>query len=115
KDDFLIQGRAKGLTFKQIKEEGGYLEAESTLRGRFRTLTKPAEKRLRNPRWYPVDVRLLEEAVRKLSANPYDILPSKVPWAKVAEYIDNNGGTYLFGNATCKARWDQLVSKSLAK
>ncbi|KAK4184124.1 hypothetical protein QBC35DRAFT_442051 [Podospora australis] len=115
KDDFLIQGRAKGLTFKQIKVEGGYLEAESTLRGRFRTLTKPVEKRLRNPRWYPVDVRLLDEGVRNLSPDPYNILLKKVPWAKVAEYINNNGGTYLFGTATCKARWNQLVAESLAK
>jgi hypothetical protein len=27
----------------------------------------------------------------------------------VAEYIHERGGSYLFGNATCRKKWDELV------
>lgn len=33
----------------------------------------------------------------------------KIPWKQVAEYIQRNGGSYLFGNATCRKKWDELV------
>jgi hypothetical protein len=32
-----------------------------------------------------------------------------VPWKKVAEYIVAHGGSYHFGNSTCRKRWDELV------
>jgi hypothetical protein len=32
----------------------------------------------------------------------------KVPWKKVAEYIAGNGGSYHFGNSTCKRKWIEL-------
>jgi len=32
-----------------------------------------------------------------------------VPWKKVAEYIVTHGGSYHFGNSTCRKRWDELV------
>ena len=32
----------------------------------------------------------------------------KVPWKKVAEYIAKNGGSYHFGNATCRKKWDDI-------
>lgn len=51
KDDLLIRLKTQGLSYKQIKETGGFDEAESTLRGRYRALTKPREARLRKPEW----------------------------------------------------------------
>lgn len=32
----------------------------------------------------------------------------KVPWRHIADYIANNGGSYHFGNATCRKKWDEL-------
>ncbi|KAK4201940.1 hypothetical protein QBC40DRAFT_347493 [Triangularia verruculosa] len=117
KDEFLIASRQKGLTYKQIRMEGGYTEAESTLRGRYRALTKSKEERVRKPEWSEMDLILLERGVRELSpptssrdsSGSEGPLSSKVPWKKVAEYIVQSGGTYLFGNSTCRKRWDELV------
>lgn len=58
-------------------------------------------------------VRLLCEAVRKY-ANPTqdvageDITSPKISWKQVGEYIWKNGGSYHFGNATCKKKWAQI-------
>lgn len=35
----------------------------------------------------------------------------KLPWKLVAEYIHEKGGSYLFGNATCRKKWDELVAE----
>jgi YHS domain-containing protein len=35
----------------------------------------------------------------------FDQKLTKVPWKKVAEYIDEQGGSYHFGNSTCKRKW----------
>lgn len=51
KDELLIRLKTQGMSYKQIKEIGGFDEAESTLRGRYRALTKPREARLRKPEW----------------------------------------------------------------
>ncbi|KAK0666518.1 hypothetical protein QBC41DRAFT_348699 [Cercophora samala] len=122
KDEFLIASRQKGLTYKQIRMEGGYTEAESTLRGRYRALTKSREERVRKPEWSETDLILLERAVRELSPptssrdNDGSEGPqsAKVPWKKVAEYIVQNGGSYHFGNSTCRKKWDELVSEQTA-
>lgn len=53
---FLIECKRRGLSYKDIKRIGGFKEAESTLRGRFRTLTKSKEQRVRKPQWQPRDV-----------------------------------------------------------
>jgi len=41
--------------------------------------------------------------------NPYSLSFEqkilKVAWKKVAEFIADNGGSYHFGNATCKRKW----------
>lgn len=55
---FLIDCKRRGLSYKDIKRLGGFKEAESTLRGRFRTLTKTKEQRVRKPQWEERDVRL---------------------------------------------------------
>lgn len=55
---FLVQCRRKGMSYREIRKKGGFREAESTLRGRFRDLTKPKEERLRRPEWTCHDVSL---------------------------------------------------------
>ena len=52
-------------------------------------------------------IRLLKKAVRKLTRES-DLAKSKIPWKQVAEYIASHGGSYHFGNATCRKRWDDL-------
>ncbi|CZR66201.1 uncharacterized protein PAC_16102 [Phialocephala subalpina] len=110
KDDFLVRSKLAGMSYKEIRRQGKFTEAESTLRGRFRTLTKHKAARVRKPEWNDNDIRLLKKAVRKLTHG--DPMKSKVPWKQVAEYIANNGGSYHFGNATCRKRWDELHEAS---
>lgn len=55
---FLIRSKNSGLSYKEIKRRGGFREAESTLRGRYRTLTKAKEHRVRKPKWHARDVSL---------------------------------------------------------
>ncbi|RKF57727.1 hypothetical protein OnM2_072014 [Erysiphe neolycopersici] len=108
KDEFLIQKRRAGMSYKDIRLEGGYTEAESTLRGRFRTLTKPKSARVRKPEWSDKDTDLLRQAVHQLAPRGSG---SKIPWKKVAEYIVEHGGSYHFGNSTCRKRWDELQNE----
>ncbi|KAK4033339.1 hypothetical protein C8A01DRAFT_40203 [Parachaetomium inaequale] len=114
KDDFLVKQKQLGMTYKEIRRKGGFTEAESTLRGRYRTLTKVREARVRKPEWAEKDLRLLEKAVRSLSHTSNLNNSSKVPWKKVAEYIVAHGGSYHFGNSTCRKRWDDLVREQTA-
>ena len=55
-DDFLISSRLAGKSYKEIRREGKFSEAESTLRGRFRALTKHPAARVRKPEWEDNDV-----------------------------------------------------------
>jgi hypothetical protein len=127
-DKFLVQSKLDGMSYKEIRRKGGFSEAESTLRGRFRTLTKKKDERVRKPEWDENDVRyymittvnytnrysqirLLKKAVRKLSQGT-DPAKMKTPWKLVADYIFEHGGSYHFGNATCRKRWDQLQGRS---
>lgn len=59
KDEYLVQSKLAGMTYKEIRKQGGFTEAESTLRGRFRTLTKPKEARVRKPEFQEIDVSIL--------------------------------------------------------
>jgi hypothetical protein len=59
KDALLIEWKEQGMSYKDIKAQGGFEEAESTLRGRYRTLTKPKEERVRRPEWGERDVSSL--------------------------------------------------------
>jgi hypothetical protein len=56
KDLFLVQSKRAGMSYKEIKSRGNFSEAESTLRGRFRTLTKDKGSRVRKPEWTERDV-----------------------------------------------------------
>ncbi|KAK3369400.1 hypothetical protein B0T24DRAFT_360078 [Lasiosphaeria ovina] len=117
KNEFLIQGRRVGMKYREIRAQGGFTEAESTLRGRWRALTKSREKRVRKPEWSDKDLRLLEVAVRTLARgdlSPTANVRAKISWKQVADYIYNNDGTYLFGNSTCRKRWDELVATHVA-
>ena len=55
-DQFLVRSKLSGMSYKEIKVKGHFKEAESTLRGRFRTLTKSKESRVRKPHWHDKDV-----------------------------------------------------------
>lgn len=55
-NEFLIKARAEGMSYRDIKVKGGFTEAESTLRGRHRMLTKDKEDRVRKPEWTEKDV-----------------------------------------------------------
>ena len=56
KDDFLVKSKLSGMSYKDIRRQGKFTEAESTLRGRFRTLTKHKMARVRKPEWNDNDV-----------------------------------------------------------
>jgi len=56
KDDFLVKSKLAGMSYKEIRRQGKFSEAESTLRGRFRTLTKHKAARVRKPEWEENDV-----------------------------------------------------------
>lgn len=58
RDAFLIRLRLEGKSYKEIRRLGNFTEAESTLRGRFRTLVKPRKARVRRPEWKDTDVRV---------------------------------------------------------
>ncbi|KAJ5291045.1 hypothetical protein N7478_000296 [Penicillium angulare] len=155
---FLIDCKRRGLSYKDIKRIGNFKEAESTLRGRFRTLTKSKDQRVRKPIWLEKDVspsRFCFLFLVPEEKNPADIVliqiqllckavgicekagsesldeddmgwssdileghrqyprlnksqPPKVSWKKVAGYISKHGGSYQFGNATCKKKWCEI-------
>lgn len=52
---------------------------------------------------------LLEQGVRRTLIRGQSLTTAKIPWREVAEYIYQNGGSYLFGLSTCRKRWDELV------
>jgi len=71
-DKYLLEQKRAGLTYRDIKRFGGFTEAESTLRGRYRSLTKPKEDRVRKPEWK-------ENDVSKDPPNPVDFNPPSSP------------------------------------
>jgi hypothetical protein len=56
RNEFLVGSRLMGVPYREIRRQGGFSEAESTLRGRFRTLTKEKRERVRKPEWGERDV-----------------------------------------------------------
>jgi hypothetical protein len=55
-DDFLIAQRRQGKSYKEIQQLGGFGQSVSTLRGRYRNLTKEKKDRVRRPQWAQADV-----------------------------------------------------------
>ncbi len=143
KDAFLVRSKVAGMSYKEIKARGHFSEAESTLRGRFRALTKNRKERVRKPEWTDRDVRVLLANVRQsLTLPQIELLlaavealtensshsrvsgssscrakgsgkPPKIPWKQVADCIASRGGSYHFGNATCRKKWDEIQSREL--
>ncbi|RAH66224.1 uncharacterized protein BO66DRAFT_186004 [Aspergillus aculeatinus CBS 121060] len=60
KNKLLIKYKQQGFSYKTIKEVCNFAEAESTLRGRYRTLTKPKHSRVRKPQWQDRDVKSID-------------------------------------------------------
>lgn len=58
KDEFLVKSKLAGMSYRDIRRQGNFTEAESTLRGRFRTLTKDKMERVRRPMWEENDVNI---------------------------------------------------------
>lgn len=56
RDKYLLKMRHEGFSYKEIKRRGNFREAESTLRGRVRVLTKDKADRVRRPEWTEEDV-----------------------------------------------------------
>ncbi|EXJ78300.1 hypothetical protein A1O3_09461 [Capronia epimyces CBS 606.96] len=124
KDEYLVRCKEQGMSYKQIKESGGFNEAESTLRGRYRALTKPREARLRKPEWGQREIDLLFEGVAHCSKSNTGIPPldtdsdavtigqfvNKVPWKQVAEYMESKGA-YRYGNATVKKKYLEILKE----
>ncbi|KEQ76622.1 hypothetical protein M436DRAFT_38329 [Aureobasidium namibiae CBS 147.97] len=119
RDEYLQESRRRGLSYKEIKRRGGFTEAESTLRGRIRILSKPKEMRVRKPQWNRSDILLLVNAVEHFSESAQG--PSsrktnlrqrsnggKLPWKKVAEWMFSHGASYPFAGATCAKKWEQM-------
>ncbi|KAI9866402.1 MAG: hypothetical protein M1813_001524 [Trichoglossum hirsutum] len=121
KDQFLIDSKLAGMSYKEIREKGDFSEPESTLRGRYRTLTKDKRQRVRRPEWEEEDIRLLQRAVEDLTASlgkaqilrPRANKNVKIPWKQVAEYIAEHGGSYHFGNSTCRKKWEETRNRGL--
>jgi hypothetical protein len=55
-DEILLKGKSNGLTYKEISKKMHTKCAESTLRGRYRSLTKARHDRVRKPVWREKDV-----------------------------------------------------------
>jgi hypothetical protein len=68
-DALLVQARRAGMSYKRIRELGGFWEVESTLRGRYRTLTQPKSRRICHPHWEQRDVSLHREHQRNKCAD----------------------------------------------
>lgn len=121
KDQMLVNLKHRGYSYKDIKVIGQFEEAESTLRGRYRTLTKPKEARVRKPEWGDREIALLLQAVAahtnaangnhsfaNRSASTVSRGASKIPWKQVAEYMALRGA-YKYGNATVKKKWTEVL------
>ncbi|KIW02639.1 uncharacterized protein PV09_06079 [Verruconis gallopava] len=120
RDRILLECRAHGMSYKDIKRKYDFAEAESTLRGRHRTLTKDKKQRVRKPEWTPLDCRLLKEAVAhfvgsdrkmKQTRTEDDVSRLNIPWKEVCAYIVAHGGTYEFGYATAKKKFIALLEQ----
>jgi hypothetical protein len=63
-DEILLDGKRGGLTYKEISKKMHTKCAESTLRGRYRSLTKARKDRVRKPVWREKDVSQPEHCQR---------------------------------------------------
>ncbi|SMR51956.1 unnamed protein product [Zymoseptoria tritici ST99CH_3D1] len=112
RDRYLLTKRREGWSYRDIKRMGKFREAESTLRGRVRVLTKTKEERVRRPAWKQRDIELLMEGVdyyveqSGVHQRGAD-LRGRVPWKKISEWMKRRGSSYLFAPATCAKKWKE--------
>ncbi|KAF1934034.1 uncharacterized protein M421DRAFT_110954 [Didymella exigua CBS 183.55] len=112
-DKVLLEMKRDGYTYKDIRKRLDRKVAESTLRGRYRSLTKPRSARVRSPKWQEIDITLMKRYVQdefdKLDVSQPSLetkqKPDRIPWAKVADRMAATGGSYKFGAATVKRVW----------
>ncbi|KAI8721249.1 hypothetical protein NCS52_00572100 [Fusarium sp. LHS14.1] len=108
KDRYLLDRRADGYTYREIQQAGGFEEAEPTLRGRWRTLTKDPQHRLRSPTWTHNDIVLLRQVTygwyeaNKVTPEHDGVRP---PWKILAQKMVNLGASYHFGSGTISKKW----------
>ncbi|RMZ76139.1 hypothetical protein DV738_g5114, partial [Chaetothyriales sp. CBS 135597] len=123
RDEELIRLRMLGVSYRDIKKKYGFDVAESTLRGRIRSLTKAKEQRLRKPVWKSDDIDLLCACVIEFAiqhnltvdiVGPHDrpvILSdetlNRISWKRVAEMMAQRGA-YHYGNATTKKKYMEV-------
>ena len=78
KDDFLVRSKEAGMTYREIRKQGNFKEAESTLRGRYRTLTKSKEARVRKPEWQDKDVSSIQSLLLSAQARTRVFSPATI-------------------------------------
>ncbi|KXT00278.1 hypothetical protein AC578_1210 [Pseudocercospora eumusae] len=114
RDKYLLKMRERGLSYKEIKRRGKFKEAESTLRGRIRVLTKDKSERVRRPDWTENDLQLLEQAVNHFGRFDGTVrgreAHSRVPWKKISDWMRSRGSSYTFAPATCAKKYRELHS-----
>ncbi|KAK4507010.1 hypothetical protein PRZ48_000744 [Zasmidium cellare] len=110
RDRYLLKMREKGYSYREIKRRGRFTEAESTLRGRVRVMTKHKSERVRKPVWKANDVRLLHDAIDIFvdSESARDN-HGRIPWKKISDWMKENGSSYTFAGATCARKWKALM------
>ena len=69
RDRFIVACRERGMTYREIKKAGRMHEAESTLRGRHRVLTKSKAQRIRKPQWTEKDASRPRPPPKTLSSS----------------------------------------------
>ena len=114
-NNFLVQLRDQGISYKEIKARLNLSEAESTLRGRYRTLKKHKSERPRKPVWTPKDEELLVNLVTtSVLSHEEDDGSGKAggaKWKIIGEEIYGLGGSHKFGPGTCKKKYQTLVDQ----
>jgi hypothetical protein len=106
------------MQYSEIKRRYGFTEAESTLRGRYRTLTKRPEERRRVPVWRKEDEELLVTVVEEMRAENEGRDSENggnggrkgwsVGWKEVRERHVTRGASYAFGLAALRRKWEEL-------
>ncbi|KAG6091366.1 hypothetical protein E4U30_007092 [Claviceps sp. LM220 group G6] len=106
-DQILMEDRRNGWSYKKIRTVRNFGVTESTLRGRYRNLTKSSHERPRSPTWTEKDVHLLKIAVPRFTVTAGS---RGVSWKAVSEFIQTHGDSpYAFAYATCKKKWVKLT------
>ncbi|KAI6360605.1 hypothetical protein MCOR25_006690 [Pyricularia grisea] len=110
---FIHEMREEGLSFREIQAAGPFVQAESTLRGRYRTYVTDKALRPRKAEWTAADDVFLWDAVRHYRRVGRHSRSDHIPWQKVRDYIFEAGGTHKFWSASCHKRWKMLRDQKL--